>query len=31
MEEVQKATNVTWHEHKINRIDREKILNHINK
>lgn len=27
MEEVQKATNVTWHEHKISRIDREKILN----
>jgi adenylylsulfate kinase len=27
MEEVQKATNVTWHEHKIRRIDREKILN----
>lgn len=27
MEDVQKATNVTWHEHKISRIDREKILN----
>ena len=27
MKDVQKATNVTWHEHKISRADREKMLN----